>query len=33
LRSDGVEFTGGGLLPHTQVIEGGLPRLLVDDWG
>jgi hypothetical protein len=33
LCSDGVEFTGGGLLPHTQIVERGLPGLLVDDWG
>ena len=33
LRSDGVELTGGGLLPHSQVVERCLPGLLVDDGG
>jgi hypothetical protein len=33
LCSDGVELTGGGLLPDTQIVEGGLPGLPVDDWG
>jgi hypothetical protein len=33
LCSDGVELTGGGLLPHTQIVERGLPGLPVDDGG
>ena len=33
LCSDGVELTGGGLLPHAQIVERGLPGLPVDDGG
>jgi hypothetical protein len=32
LRRDGVELTGGGLLPRAQLIERGLPGLQVNDW-
>ena len=32
LCGDGVELTGGGLLPHTKLVERGVPGLLVDDW-
>ena len=30
LGSDGIELTRGGLLPRTQIVERGLPRLPVD---
>ena len=33
LCRDGIELTGGGLLPHAQIVERGLPGLPVDDWG
>ena len=33
LCSDGIEFTGCGLLPHSEIVERGLPGLPVDDWG
>jgi hypothetical protein len=33
LGGDGIQFAGGRLLSAAQVVEGGAPSVLVDDWG